>query len=202
MWGGWTSLKSQTMNIWGLCSRNCLREKDTPLTTPTTGLAGRLWVTDHILRVSNFTCLTAELNSLLFPSAHTGGVCPYRLWSICSHEREPSSQRPTLTAPTNQKPGTSGWAMGTRLLLAMLWSSEWTHGALQPETPFTLCMMISLPSKAYVHAVTIGCAMQVLFEHLCIFKCWKISLKASGQIYPSHLCLRVFGFTVRFRYCR
>lgn len=114
------------MNIWGLCSRNCLREKDTPLTTPTTGLAGRLWVTDHILHVSNFTCLTAELNSLLFPSAHTGGVCPYRLWSICSHEREPSSQRPTLTAPTNQKPGTSGWAMGTRPCHAVVqWMDPW-----------------------------------------------------------------------------
>lgn len=41
----------------------------------------------------------------LFLSAHTSGVCPYRLWSICCHEREPSSQRPALTTPTNQKSG-------------------------------------------------------------------------------------------------
>lgn len=40
-WGGWTSLKNQTMNICGLCSLNCLSVKATPLTTRTTGLAGR-----------------------------------------------------------------------------------------------------------------------------------------------------------------
>lgn len=41
MWDGWTSLKSRTMSICALCSLNCLSGKATPLTTLTTGSAGR-----------------------------------------------------------------------------------------------------------------------------------------------------------------
>lgn len=100
MWGGWTSLKSQTMNIWGLCSRNCSREKDTPLTTPTTGLAGRLWVTDHILHVSNFTYLTSELNSLLSPQpTPVGSVHIDSGASAVTRESHPHRDRPSQHPP-------------------------------------------------------------------------------------------------------
>lgn len=49
--------------------------------------------------------LTLLLNCR-FLSAHPGGICPHRLWSVCGHERNPCSQRAALAAPAHQKPGT------------------------------------------------------------------------------------------------
>lgn len=67
------------------------------------------WIGRQIVSSSQMLFKSVKADWLLnwwFLSAHSSGICPYRLWSICCHKRNPCSQRPALTTPTNQKSGT------------------------------------------------------------------------------------------------